>query len=148
MISYKKERPVGEAVMELGDRELEKIGKYVQSHLEEWSRGKVVEFRTEREVELLERMVRVEEGLKTQSELMRQGFEQMEKRFEQIDKRFEQVDKRFESFQYTSDKRFEQVDKRFELLQHHMDKRFSQLQWTMGTGFTLLAALLGVFHFL
>ncbi len=98
--------------MELGDRELEKIGKYVQDHLEEWSRGKIVEFRTDREIELLERMVRVEEGLKTQAELMRRGFEQMEKRFEQV------------------------------------DKRFSQLQWTMGIGFSLLAALLGVFHYL
>ncbi len=123
--------------MELGDRELEKIGKYVQDHLEEWSRGKIVEFRTDREIELLERMVRVEEGLKTQAELMRQGFEQMEKRFEQVDKRFEQVDKRFELFQHNLDKRFEQVD-----------KRFSQLQWTMGIGFSLLAALLGVFHYL
>ena len=48
------------------------------------------------EIELRERMVRVEEGLKHQRELMRQGFEQMEKHFEQIDKRFEQVERRFE----------------------------------------------------
>jgi hypothetical protein len=40
------------------------------------------------EIELRERIVRVEEGLKHQRELMRQGFEQMENRFEQIDKRF------------------------------------------------------------
>ncbi len=109
--------------MELGDRELEQIGKYVQDHLEEWSRGKIVGFRTDREIELLERIVRVEEGLKAQAELMRQGFEQMEKRFEE-------------------------VDKRFEVLQHYSDKRFSQLQWTIGIGFSLLAALLGVFHYL
>ena len=48
------------------------------------------------EIELRERMVRVEEELKHQRELMFEGFKQMEKRFEQIDKRFEQVDKRFE----------------------------------------------------
>ncbi len=48
------------------------------------------------DLELRERMVRVEEELKHQRELMEQGFRLMEKRFEQIDKRFEQVDKRFE----------------------------------------------------
>ncbi len=52
----------------------------------------------------MERMVRVEEGLKNQSELMRQGFE-------------------------------------------HMEKRFTHQQWTMGIGFTLLAALMGIFNF-
>ena len=30
---------MGDAVMELGEKELEKIGKYVQNHLEEWSKG-------------------------------------------------------------------------------------------------------------
>ncbi|MCB1947979.1 hypothetical protein [Nitrosomonas sp.] len=41
------------------------------------------------ELELRERIVRVEEELKHQRELMLEGFKQMEKRFEQIDKRFE-----------------------------------------------------------
>ncbi len=83
------------------------------------------------EIELRERMVRVEEELKHQRELMREGFAQMEKRhqelredmlarFEQVDKRFEQVDKRFEQV----DKRLEQVDKRFE----QVDKRFEGVQ--------------------
>ncbi len=48
------------------------------------------------DLELRERMVRVEEELKHQRELMEQGFRLMEKRFEQMDKRFEQMDKRFE----------------------------------------------------
>jgi hypothetical protein len=48
------------------------------------------------EIELRERMVRVEEELKHQRELMRQGFEQIEKRFAQIDRRFEQVERRFD----------------------------------------------------
>ncbi len=48
------------------------------------------------DLELRERIVRVEEELKHQRELMEQGFQLMEKRFEQVDKRFEQVDKRFE----------------------------------------------------
>ena len=48
------------------------------------------------ELDLRERIIRVEEELKHQRELMIEGFKQMEKRFEQVDKRFEQVDKRFE----------------------------------------------------
>jgi hypothetical protein len=28
-----------------------------------------------------------------------------------------------------------------------MERRFSSLQWTMGLGFTLLAALMGLFNF-
>ena len=48
------------------------------------------------ELDLRERIVRVEEELKHQRELMLAGFKQMEKRFEQVDKRFEKIDKRFE----------------------------------------------------
>ena len=124
---------MGESVMELGDRELERIGQYVRRHLKEWSREQEVELRPAKELELMERMVRVEEGLKNQAELMRQGFEQMEKRFEQVDKRFEDM----QHF----------MDKRFEDMQYSIGKRFSVLQWVMGVGFTLLAALMGVFNF-
>ena len=134
---------MGEPVMELGDRELEKIGQYVQSHLDEWNKSTMLNFQSSREIDIRERIVRVEESLKNQIELTKQGFDMMEKRFEQVDKRFEQVEKRFEQV----DKRFEQVDKRFEIMQHNFDKRFSQLQWTMGLGFTVLAALMGVFNF-
>ncbi len=122
---------MGEAVMELGDRELAKIGEYVQNHLEEWGINRhIPEFKTNREIELLERMVRVEEGLKNIAEQMQKGFEYMEKRFEQVDKRFEQVDKRFED------------------MQHYMDRRFSQLQWTIGIGFSVITVFMGVLKFL
>ena len=53
-------------------------------------------------LQLSERIIRVEEELKAQRELMKQGFDQMEKRFEQIDKRFEQVDKRFDTRSWRS----------------------------------------------
>jgi chromosome segregation ATPase len=78
------------------------------------------------EIELRERMVRVEEELKHQRELMRQGFAQVEKRFEQVDKRFEQVDKRFEQV----DKRFESVQQDIRELQRRMD-RF--MVWSFGS---------------
>lgn len=93
--------------MALAQQDLQQIGEYVKEHIDEWiaehSLGKppVVY-----EIELRERMVRVEEELKHQRELMRQGFEQVDKRFEQVDKRFEQVDKRFDEMLKRHDKHF------------------------------------------
>ena len=97
---------------------------FIKQHLGEWlaevSLGKPPAVY---EIELRERMIRVEEELKHQRELMQQGFVMMDKRFEelqhQMDKRFEAVDKRFEAV----DKRFESMDKRFE----SMDKRFEEI---------------------
>jgi len=75
------------------------------------------------ELEIRERIVRVEEELKHQRELMLEGFSRVDKRFEQLisemNARFAQVDKRFELIE----KRFEQIDKRFE----QMEKRFEQI---------------------
>jgi hypothetical protein len=69
--------------------------RYIKQHLGEWlaeqSLGKPPAVY---EIELRERMVRVEEELRHQRELMRQGFEQMDKRFEQVDKRFDEMLKR------------------------------------------------------
>ena len=65
---------MGKPVLELGSEELKKIGDYVQSHLGEWVRGSsVIEFKANRDIELLERMVRVKEELKNQRELMNLG---------------------------------------------------------------------------
>ena len=76
---------MGEQVLELGNEELKKIGDYVQNHLSEWIRGaNVIELKTNKDIELLERMVRVEEELKNQRELMNLGFTSMNKRFEEM----------------------------------------------------------------
>ena len=98
------------------------------------------------EIDLRERVIRVEEGLRHQSELMQTGFalmekrfEQIDKRFEQVDKRFEQVDKRFEQMQQETNKRFEQMqqeaNKRFEQMQQETNKRFEQMHQEMTKGF-------------
>ncbi|MDZ7762706.1 MAG: hypothetical protein U5L00_20960 [Desulfovermiculus sp.] len=92
------------------------------------------------EIEIRERIVRVEEELKNQRELMKQGFELMEKRFEQVEKRFEQVDKRFEQM----DKRFEQMDARFEALTRRMD-RF--MIWSFGLTVSMAGVVIGVLKF-
>ena len=140
--------------------------EFIKQHLGEWltevSLGKPPAVY---EIELRERMVRVEEALKHQGELIQQLIQQMdkrfeqvdlrfgmiEKRFEQIDKRFEQVDKRFEEFQRQMDRRFEQVDKRFE----QMDQRFVELQrrmdrfmfWSLGMTLTVGGIVIAVLKF-
>ena len=73
-----------------------------------------------KELSLIERIVRVEEGLKAFRQTMEVRFESMEKRFEA---RFEAIDARFES----------------------MEKRFITLQWFMGIGFTIISILIAVF---
>ena len=116
----------------------------------------------EKHIDLVERLVRVEEAMVHIHELIKEQMRFIDKRFEQVDKRFEQVDKRFEQV----DKRFEQVDKRFEALQHQMDKRFeamqlqmdkrfdqvdkrfTQLQWLIGLGFGGISILMGVLNYL
>ncbi len=114
-------------VPQVDENQLEQIGDYVKTHIGEWIREQnIFPFPPQnvtKDTELIERMVRVEEGLKNQIELTRQGFVSMEKRFETMDKRFED-------------------------LQSYMDKRFSHQQWTMGILFTLLTALISLFNFL
>ena len=119
--------------MALAQEDIEFIKKNLGNWLAEQSLGKppVVY-----EIELRERMVRVEEELKHQRELMRQGFEMMERRFEQVEKRFEQIDKRFEQV----DKRFEQVDKRFDEMLRRHDRHFLWLVGFIATSAGLVIA--------
>ena len=117
--------------MPLEEAELEQIGGYVRTHLGEWLAQAQVEWSPESyERDLRERMVRVEEELRHQRELMQQGFALMEKGFEQVDRRFEQVEKRFE-----------QVDKRFEEMTRRID-RF--MMWSFGLTVTAAGTVIGV----
>ena len=121
--------------MALEAKELEQIGEYVQSHLDEWlaARPPVTEG-IRYTFALGERMVRVEEELKTQRELMKQGFDMMDKRFEQVDKRFEQVDKRFE-----------EITTRLERLSTRM---FHFMIWSFGFTATAAGIIIGVIKLL
>ncbi len=84
--------------MALEKKDFEQIASYIKLHLGEWLSDKsLAQSPVVYDVELRERIVRVEEALKHQRELMKQGFELMERRFELIDKRFEQMDTRFEA---------------------------------------------------
>ena len=96
------------------------------------------------EIELRERMVRVEEELKHQRELMREGFEQINRRFEQSEQHHQQLRHdmlaRFEQV----DKRFEQVDKRFDEMLRRHDRHFLWLIGFIATvgGLTIAAGQL------
>jgi len=86
------------------------IDHYVNEHFREWmNQFGSLRIVGEREMEIRERIVRVEESLERQSALMRQGFEQVEKRFEQTEKRFEQMDKRFEELRGDMKTQFNRV---------------------------------------
>ncbi|MDA3939884.1 MAG: hypothetical protein PF693_11335 [Spirochaetia bacterium] len=82
--------------MAVTQKDLSQISDYIKGQFLEW-----IESIPLRPVpsaygfELHERMIRVEEELKNQRELMKQGFEQVDKRFEQVDKRFEQMENHF-----------------------------------------------------
>jgi len=113
----------------LAAEDLAYIEDHIKSQLGEWlaeqSLGKppVVY-----EIELRERMVRIEEELKNQRELIKTVLEQM-------DKHFGATEKRFEAMQQSMDKRFESMDKRFEAVQQSMDKRFEAMQQSMDKRF-------------
>lgn len=144
--------------MELTKREFDQIGAYVREHLGTWIREVTPPPPT---VQLdpiyLERIVRVEEELKSERELMKQGFEHMDTRFEQVDKRFEQVDKRFEELRADMNARFQTVDKRFEEMREDMRTGFEVARshtnhWmtfltivllVMGSAMTLATVLVG-----
>lgn len=72
--------------MALAQEDIEFIKNNLGNWLAEQSLGKTPMMY---EIELRERLVRVEEALKHQRELMRQGFDMIEKRFAQIEKRLD-----------------------------------------------------------
>jgi len=83
-----------------------------------------------REREIIERLVRLEEGQKAIVREMNVRFEAVDQRFQALEKRlearFEAIDERFKAI----DERFEAVDKRFESIEKHfelLEKRLDQL---------------------
>ena len=77
-------------------------------------------------VDLLERIVKVEEAIKFLQEEIKQLREDMNKRFEQVDKRFESMEKRFES----------------------MERAMSRMFQFMTPGFSVIVVLISLYKFL
>lgn len=110
--------------------------------LEEYYKQKKKELH---EISLIERIVRVEEELKSLRKEMSYRFEallrEMNARFEALlaEQRVlrEEMNTRFEAQKRESDVRFEALE-----------KRFNFLRWTMMLGFTILSILITIFSFL
>ncbi len=148
--------------MELSERQFDQIGSYVREHLGSWIR-EVAPPATAVQLDpiYLERIVRLEEELKSQRELMKQGFEQVDKRFEEMradmNSRFGAIDKRFEEMRVDTNSRFAAMDKRFEETRADMKAGFEVARshtnhWmtfltivllVLGSAMTLATVLLG-----
>ena len=90
-----------------------------------------------RELSLMERILRVEEELKSLREIESSRFEVMENRFENLQR---EMDKRFEAM----DKRFEALELRFEGL----ERRFSFTQWLIALGFSSVLVMIALVRFI
>ena len=148
--------------MGIGDDDVKRVGEYMKPWLRDMVRDAVHSEAVTVGPQLLERMVRVEEELKAQRELMKERFQFMADRFSFMDRRFEQsqkfmaarfesVDGRFEQIQATMGARFDAVDKRFESVNERfgdMQESFRRTQWLIGLGFVLLTAAVTVFGML
>ena len=146
--------------MELTGQHLEQVGSYVREHLNSWIRDiSLPTPAAQLDPVLLERIVRVEEELKLQRELMKQGFEQVDRRFEEVradaNARFEQMDRRFEQMRLDANARFddtrahtntrfEQVDKRFEELRADTLAGFEAARKQTSHSTTLISVILGL----
>ena len=129
--------------MAVAEADLEQIVAYVKANIHDI----LVEAAPRSAVgshDVLERILRMEEELKHQREVM-------ETRFAAVDKRFEDVNKRFEDLQGYLDKRLDSVDKRFEDMNNRfedMHKRFNGTQWMIGGVFAVLTTLITLYQFL
>ena len=105
------------------DQELERIGNYVQDHLPEWMDGERSPGSGPREArdETRERLIRLEEAITRQGDLI-------EKMLHQMDMRFEQTNRRIDDMNRLMDMRIEQVNRRIDELTLQMNIRFEQME--------------------
>ena len=122
-----------EVAMNLTEEHLRQIGSYIKQNFDEISSQSRYARERSYEMQVIERITRVEEELKSQRDLLLKQHEMMMFGFAQVDKRFEMTQKNM-------DDRFSQVDKRFD----DVNKRFTMLMWAMGIGFTLTTTALSL----
>jgi hypothetical protein len=97
-----------ELAMTLTEEHLRQIGNYIKQNFDEISSQSGFVRERSYEIQLIERVIRVEEELKSQRDLLLKQHEMMMFGFAQVDKRFDDV-----------------------------NKRFTMLMWAMGIGFTI-----------
>ena len=95
----------------LSSRQLERIGSYVKEHLPQWmSEARPDE--SVRSFDYMGRIIRLEEAVVRQGDLIEKLIHQIDRRFDQIDRQLDQIDRRFEQ----SERRIERIDKRISLM--------------------------------
>lgn len=125
-------------IMEITEKQLEKIGDYVKNNFDRLSNGSRYAQIRSADLQIIERITRIEEEMKSQREIIMFGFQQTEKRFDDINKRFEDVNRRFDGVNKRFDdtnKRFDDVNKRFD----DVNARFRAMMWAMGIGVTVIS---------
>lgn len=112
------------------DQELERIGNYVQDHLPEWMDGERSPGGGPREArdEARERLIRLEEAISRQGDLI-------EKMLHQMDMRFEQTNRRIDDMNRLMDMRIEQVNRRIDELAVQVNRRIDELTLQMNIRF-------------
>ena len=81
----------------LSEADLGRIGRYVRAELPEW----LEQIRPSRtDGQLMERMVRVEENLRSQRDLLIEMQRSSDRRFEDVNRRFEDQNKRFDAMRW------------------------------------------------
>jgi len=114
------------------EEELEQIGAYLAEKYPVLKSGQDIYRYSEIKIDIYERIVRVEEELKHQRELIHEVLKMMDKRFEEMRT---DTNTRFQEMRTDINARFEQVD-----------KRFNMMMWFTGIGFTLVTTIMsGVF---
>jgi predicted transcriptional regulator len=121
------------------------IVDYVKNHFIEWMEEKHVfpfpqnaaQNKSSYDPLLMERMVRVEEGIKHQNENLEKMMIQSDKRFAEVN---ENMNRRFEEVNENMNRRFEEVNenmnRRFEEVNENMNRRFAEVNETMDRRFT------------
>ena len=117
---------------ELSPELRESIGEYVSKNLRAWFDESVFGGYVRRDIELRERMVRVEEELKNERDLMRTGFERMDSRFSELR---EASDKRFTEQREDFVSRFDRIDERFTEQREDANRRFAEQSDMFNTRF-------------
>ena len=114
--------------MELSQENLESIGEYVRRNLRSWTDESVLSAYAQRDIELRERMLRVEEELKNQGEIIRTGFARADERFEDLNKRLSE-DREFALAQ------LDRIDERFQTVREDANGRFAEQRELFDTRF-------------
>jgi hypothetical protein len=127
--------------MALAQEDLQQIQQLIEQSMSTHPEAAFANVRYE--LDIRERIVRVEEELKHQRELMLQSFEISSKRFEEM--RID-MNKRFEEMRTDMNKRFEQVDKRFEQIDKHLTIITNRMDrfmfWSLGLTVSAVIAII------